>query len=99
MLKHLKSIKKKQEILQRGKYTIVFNNRTSKRKFILSRAPWWGGQFEKMAGLVKQCLYKATEKAKQNSSSHKTHEARARRSHTEHRDDDDDNDELFLWYG
>ena len=67
MLKHLKSIKKKQEILQRGKNAIVFNNRTSKRKFNLSRAPWWGGQFEKMAGLVKQCLYKATEKAKQNS--------------------------------
>ena len=25
------------------------------RKFNLSRAPWWGGQFERMVGLVKQC--------------------------------------------
>ena len=24
----------------------------------LSRAPWWGGQFERMVGLVKQALYK-----------------------------------------
>ena len=29
-------------------------------KFNLSRAPWWGGQFERMVGLVKQSLYKAT---------------------------------------
>ena len=35
-----------------------------KWKFNLSRAPWWGGQFERMVGLVKQCLYKATGKAK-----------------------------------
>ena len=35
-----------------------------KWKFSLSRAPWWGGQFERMVGLVKQCLYKATGRAK-----------------------------------
>ena len=35
-----------------------------KWKFSLSRAPWWGGQFERMVGLVKQCLYKATRRAK-----------------------------------
>ena len=35
-----------------------------KWKFNLSRAPWWGGQFERMVGLVKQFLYKATGKAK-----------------------------------
>ena len=35
-----------------------------KWKFNLSRAPWWGGQFERMVGLVKQCLYKATGTAK-----------------------------------
>ena len=35
-----------------------------KWKFNLSRAPWWGGQFERMVGLVKQCLNKATGKAK-----------------------------------
>ena len=32
-------------------------------KFKLSRALWWGGQFERMVGLVKQCLYKATGRA------------------------------------
>ena len=35
-----------------------------KWKFNLSKAPWWGGQFERMVGLVKQCLYKATVRAK-----------------------------------
>ena len=35
-----------------------------KWKFNLSRAPQWGGQFERMVELVKQCLYKATGKAK-----------------------------------
>ena len=33
-------------------------------KFNLSRAPWWAGQFEQMVGLVKQCLYKTTGRAK-----------------------------------
>ena len=27
-------------------------------QFNLSRAPWWGGQFERMVGLVKQAMYK-----------------------------------------
>ena len=27
-------------------------------RFNLSRAPWWGGQFERMVGIVKQSLYK-----------------------------------------
>ena len=31
-----------------------------KWKFNLSRAPWWGKQFERMVGLVKQSLFKAT---------------------------------------
>ena len=35
-----------------------------KWKFNLSRASCYGGQFERMAGLVKQYLYKATGKAK-----------------------------------
>ena len=30
-----------------------------KWKFNLSRAPWWGEQFEQMIGLMKQMLYKA----------------------------------------
>ena len=31
--------------------------------FILSRAPWWGGQFERIVGLVKQSLYKVMGKS------------------------------------
>ena len=27
--------------------------------FNLSRAPWWGGQFERLIGVTKQSLYKA----------------------------------------
>ena len=34
-----------------------------KWKFNLSRAPWWGKQFERMVGLVKQSLFKATGRA------------------------------------
>jgi hypothetical protein len=29
-----------------------------KWQFNLSRAPWWGGQFARMIGLIKQSLYK-----------------------------------------
>ena len=32
-------------------------------QFNFSRAPWWGGQFERMVGLVKQALYKTIGKA------------------------------------
>ena len=28
-------------------------------KFNLAKAPWWGGQFERMIGLTKQMLYKS----------------------------------------
>ena len=31
-----------------------------KWNFNLSKAPWWGGKLERMVGLVKQCLFKAT---------------------------------------
>ena len=34
-----------------------------KWKFNLSRAPWWGGQLERMVGLVKNSLYKIIGKA------------------------------------
>ena len=34
-----------------------------KWQFNLSRAPWQGGQFERMVGLLKQCLYKPVGKA------------------------------------
>ena len=30
----------------------------------MSRAPWWGGQFERMVGLVKNALYKTVGKSK-----------------------------------
>ena len=30
-------------------------------QFKLSRAPWWGGQFERLVGLVKRALYKSIE--------------------------------------
>ena len=35
-----------------------------KWQFNLSRAPWWGGQFERIVGLMKQTLYKVMGKAK-----------------------------------
>ena len=38
-------------------------NEQIKWKFNLSRAPWWGGQFERMVGLVKQSLFKTTGRA------------------------------------
>ena len=28
-------------------------------QFNLARAPWWGGQFERLVGVVKQAFYKA----------------------------------------
>ena len=34
-----------------------------KWQFNLSRAPWWGGQFERMVALVKQSMYKVVGKA------------------------------------
>ena len=33
-------------------------------QFNLSRAPWWGGQFERLVGLVKRALYKSSGRAK-----------------------------------
>ena len=35
-----------------------------KWKFHLTRVPWWGGEFEEMVRLFRQCLVKATGKAK-----------------------------------
>ena len=40
------------------------NTKVIKWKFNLSRAPWWGGQFQKMVGLVKNALYKTVGKSK-----------------------------------
>ena len=45
-----------------------FNNYLARNNikwtFNLSKAPWWGGQFERIIGLVKQSLYKVIGKAK-----------------------------------
>ena len=35
-----------------------------KWQFNLSRAPWWGGQFERLVRLVKRALYKSSGRAK-----------------------------------
>ena len=44
-----------------------FNNYLARNNikwtFNLSKAPWWGGQFERIIGLVKQSLYKVIRKA------------------------------------
>ena len=40
------------------------NNKGIKWKFNLSRAPWWGGKFKRMVGLVKNTLYKTVGKSK-----------------------------------
>ena len=32
-------------------------------QFNLSRAPWWGGQFERLVGVVKRALYKSIGRA------------------------------------
>ena len=32
-------------------------------QFNLSRAPWWGGQFERLVGIVKQALFKSVRRA------------------------------------
>ena len=40
------------------------NTKGTKWKFNLSRALWWGGQFERMVGLVKNSLYKTVGKSK-----------------------------------
>ena len=48
-LKQVRNDEKVQGLLQQ--YEIVW-------KFNLSRAPWWGGQFEQLIGIVKGALYK-----------------------------------------
>ena len=51
---------KSTEIKQMQEYLI---KEQIKWKFNLSRGPWWGKQFERMVGLVKQSLFKATGRA------------------------------------
>ena len=46
---------------------VKFNDFLSKEriiwKFNLSRAPWWGGQYERLLGITKQSLYKSNGKS------------------------------------
>ena len=48
--KWLKNIMKKESLQNFLAYQHI------KWQFNLSKAPWWGGQFERMVGLVKQSL-------------------------------------------
>ena len=36
----------------------LLERQSIKWQFNVSRAPWWGGQFERLIGLIKQSLYK-----------------------------------------
>ena len=47
------------KVQQDEKFHHFLTNQNIKWQFNLSRAPWWGGQFERLVGLVKQALYKA----------------------------------------
>ena len=50
--------------VQRNEHVQDFLSQHNVRwQFNLSRAPWWGGQFERMVGLVKQVLYKVVGKS------------------------------------
>lgn len=41
-----------------------FANHESERRFIPSRAPWLGGFYKKLTGVVKKCIYKVLFKTK-----------------------------------
>ena len=49
--------------LSKVQFDEQFQNHLANKKihwqFNLSRAPWWGGQFERLVGLVKRALYKS----------------------------------------
>ena len=40
-----------------------FAHHLIKWKFNFAKAPWWGGQFERLVGIVKQVLYKSIDRA------------------------------------
>lgn len=47
------------KVQQDEKFHHFLTNQNIKWQFNLSRAPWWGGQFERLVGVVKHALYKA----------------------------------------
>ena len=50
-------------IMQSEKMNDLLAKNEIKWKFNLCRAPWWGGQYERIIGVIKQSLYKVTGKA------------------------------------
>ena len=46
------------KVMRDEKFHDLLADQQMKWKFKLSRAPWWGGQFERMIGLVKSALNK-----------------------------------------
>ena len=50
-------------VLKHGKTHDFLSTNDIKWKFNMSRAPWWGGQFERMVGLVKQSIFKVIGKS------------------------------------
>ena len=51
------------QIMNEEKVQDYLAHQCIKWQFNLSRAPWWGGQFERLIGVVKQAFYKAIGKA------------------------------------
>ena len=47
-----------EQVMKDEKISGFFTQQGIEWKFNLSRAPWWGGQFERLIGLVKGSLYK-----------------------------------------
>ena len=59
----LKASKWLKRMAKEEKVCSFLAKREIKWQFNLSRAPWWGGQFERLVGLVKQALYKVIGKS------------------------------------
>ena len=51
-------------VIKEEKLHTFLASQEMKWRFNLSRAPWWGGQFERLVGLMKQTLYKTLGKSK-----------------------------------
>jgi len=50
-------------VLHSAEFGDFISSKNVQWRFNLSRAPWWGGQFERLVGLVKQSLYKTIGKS------------------------------------
>ena len=47
------------QVMRDEKFNDFLAKMSIKWQFNLSRAPWWGGQYERLIGLIKQALYKS----------------------------------------